>query len=183
MLFFSSCGERKLGYGVLLWSIPERSLMDGDVLLVYIKSNISHVWVVSDARREDKKDVSERFEIPLWQMTEPVRYKKAIALSSTFTPYQGKYARVALDALPIRAEATNSAKRVYRLKAGEVVRILGEHTIEDGPMEIPANGGVALEGKWLKVITQEGTQGWCFSHSLNVFDVARGSTVNTEEVQ
>lgn len=171
-----SC-ERTLGYGVLLWTIPERGLMDGDVLKICIKSNISHVWV---AQKTGEHENSSRFEVPLWQLTEPVRRKKAEALAAETMEYHGKYASVGLDALPVREEATNSSKRVYRLRQGEVVHILGEYTKEDGQMEIPTNGGVPLEGKWLKVITKEGTQGWCFSYNLKMFVVNRGDAIEEE---
>lgn len=165
----ASC-KKTLGYGVLLWAIPERGLLDGDVLKVCIKSNISRVWVVEDENKQ-------RFEVPLWQLTEPNRWKKKETLEAEAKACQGQYAYVCLDALPVRAEATNSSKRVYRLKMGEAVHITGEYTSADGPMEIPANGGVPLEGKWLKVVTKEGTKGWCFSYNLKMFTLKRGEEI------
>lgn len=173
---FIACNERHLGYGVLLWALPERGLMDGDVLLVYIKSNISHVWVVSDEQSGEAN--GSKFEIPLWQMSSPTTKRKATAIATQYRDYQGEYARVMMDALPVRAEATNTARRVYRLKSDEVVKVLGEYTEADGYIELPANGGVPLDGKWLKVVTGEGTVGWCFSHNLEIFKVARGERVD-----
>ena len=62
-LFFSSC-SKKLGYGVVNWSIPEYNLTAGDIVPVYVKSNIEKVYIVG---LNEKTAV--RIEIPLWQLT------------------------------------------------------------------------------------------------------------------
>ena len=62
-LFLSSC-SKKLGYGVVNWSIPEYNLTAGDIIPVYVKSNIEKVYIVG---LNEKTAV--RIEIPLWQLT------------------------------------------------------------------------------------------------------------------
>ena len=42
---FSSC-SRLMGYSVVLWSLPEQNLTDGMIVPVYIKSNITHTYVI-----------------------------------------------------------------------------------------------------------------------------------------
>ena len=54
-----------MGYSVLLWSVPESGLSDGDIVPVYIKSKISGVYVIGIPDTEDK------IEVPLWQITDP----------------------------------------------------------------------------------------------------------------
>lgn len=44
-LLLTSCSNL-MGYGVVLWSIPEEHLYDGDIVPVYIKSNINKVYVI-----------------------------------------------------------------------------------------------------------------------------------------
>ena len=68
-LFLTSCSDKIMGYSVVLWTIPEHNIPAGEILPVYIKSNISHVYIV------EKADGS-KIEIPLWQMTEPVKKNK-----------------------------------------------------------------------------------------------------------
>lgn len=165
MLCFSSC-EKYLGYGVLLWSIPERGLMDGDVLRVCIKSNIAGVWVAE--KMESTQSNKDRFEVPLWMLNAPLSKKKADEIKASYEEYRGCYAKVMLDALPIRSSPTNASKRVYRLREGEVIHILRAYQPSDGKCEVPVSGNEALKGIWLWVITQDGTQGWCFSHSLRL---------------
>ncbi|HIW37271.1 MAG TPA: SH3 domain-containing protein, partial [Candidatus Treponema faecavium] len=41
-----SC-SKLMGYSVVLWTDPEKNLSDGDIVPVYIKSNISQTYVIS----------------------------------------------------------------------------------------------------------------------------------------
>lgn len=154
---FSSC-SKNLGYSVLLWSNSEHELMDGTILKVHIKSNISQVYVVSIPGGK------ENFEVPLWQLTEPERKSKALRQQKRFSDFEHTYASVKLDGLPIRSDAVNTSKQVYRLREGEVIRCLYR-----GSGAAVTNGKGNMEGEWLRVLTSTGTYGWCFSHNLELF--------------
>ena len=160
-----------MGYSVALWNIPEHEVQAGQVLPVYIKSNISHVYVVS-------KDGGEKFEIPLWQLTEPVKKNKINALAEKYAENAHTYASVKLDGLPCRAEPVNTAKQVYRLRKGEVIKILYK-----GKGAKPMAGKNALEGDWYRILTDDGTLGWCFSYNLNLYETdASGQRIGGAEI-
>lgn len=155
---FSSC-SRLMGYSVVLWSLPEQNLTDGMVVPVYIKSNITQSYVIGIPETDQK------CEVPLWQISEPCSKKDVKALSEKYAEYQRKYAKVKLDGLPIRYEPVNTARQVYRLREGETLRVLYK-----GEGSAVMSGKSALQGDWLRVLTNDGTMGWCFSYNLNVFD-------------
>jgi len=160
-----------MGYSVVLWNIPEQGISSGDVVPVYIKSNISHVYVVG-------KTDGEKIEIPLWQLTEPVKKNKIGSIASKYADNAHTYASVKLDGLPCRAEPVNTAKQVYRLRKGEVIKILYK-----GKGQAPMAGKTALEGDWYKILTEEGTPGWCFSYNLNMYETsATGERVGGAEI-
>lgn len=157
-----------MGYSVLLWNIPEKGLQDGDVVPVYIRSNISHVYVIGTSEG--------KFEVPLWQLTEPVSKSKVNKLRNRYADYSHKYATVALDGLPMRAEAVNTAKQVYRLRKNETVKLL--YKVKG---QAPMTGGKPLEGEWLKILTSDGTSGCCFSYNLRPFETdATGGRIGGE---
>ena len=117
---FVACNDI-MGYSVLLWNEPEYKLQDGDIVPVYIRSNISSVYVVGVTDEEGEKKI----ELPLWQLTEPVSKRKVEQSKAKYAEYAHNYAFVKLDGLPCRAEPVNTAKQVYRLRKGEIIKIGG----------------------------------------------------------
>ncbi len=167
-LALASC-SRLLGWGVLLWSVEEPAIPSGTILPVYIRSNIDGVWVVgvNDAASGEKR----KMELPLWRLELYGSKRKATAAAERFSEFAVTYAEAAQDGLPIRAEPDNGARRVYRLKQGEVVKVL------DRAAGNPAmSGDTPLPGEWLKVLTDDGSSGYCFSYRLRLFE-HRGGTL------
>ena len=156
---FASC-SKIMGHSVLLWNLPDYEMQDGDIVPVYIKSNISHVYVIGTA--------NGKMEVPLWQLTEPVSKRKAAKQAQKFSGYTHVYASVALDGLPIRAEPVNTAKQGYRLRKDETIKVLYK-----GQGQAVMAGKKPLEGDWLNVLTSDGTRGWCFSYNLRLFETDR----------
>ncbi|MBE6345051.1 MAG: SH3 domain-containing protein [Spirochaetaceae bacterium] len=160
ILLVTGCSNRKLGYGVLLWSDREHGLLDGEIVPVYVKSNISNSYIIGTDSSKEK------FEVPLWQLTEPESKRKVVKTAEKFLDYQHQYARVVLDGLPIREEPVNLSKQVYRLRKDEVIKVLYKGKGSD-----VMSGSSKMEGDWLRVLTSDGTQGWCFSYNLRLFDI------------
>ena len=162
----ASC-HRSIGHSVLLWDIPQNNLQDGQIVKVYFKSNISHVYVIG------LPGSKENLEVPLWQLTQPVSKKKALKAAQKYAEYQHKYAKIKIDGLPVRADPVNTSKQKYRLHKDEVVKILYKGKGQDVIM----HSGEKLEGDWLCVLTTGGTQGWCFSHNLLIFETGEGGKI------
>ena len=170
LLFLSSC-SRLLGYGVLLWSSEDPPVPSGTVLPVYIRSNIDKVWVVGIPKEfRSGPDGIDKFEIPLSQLELAGSKKKAIARAEAFSPYALLYAETLQDGLPIRDQPDNGARRVYRLKLGEIIKILSP---VKGTVAVGATGD-ALPGEWYNVLTEDGATGFCFSYRLKLFEHAGG---------
>lgn len=168
---FISCGSRVKGYSVLLWNLPEHQLQDGDLVPVYIRSNISQVYVIGTS--------TGKIEVPLWQLTEPQNKFKAKKTLQKYAEFKHKYASVALDGLPMRAEPVNTAKQVYRLRKAENVKILYK-----GKGQAVYAGKNPLEGDWLRILTSDGTEGWCFSYNLRPYETdISGQRINGEIVE
>lgn len=159
LFVFNAC-SRTLGYSVLLWNYPEENLQDGEIVRVFIRSNISQVYVI------EIPGTKERREIPLWQITSPESKSKSMRTARLYENYLHTYAAAKIDGLPIRAEPSNVARGVYRLRPGEVIRIL----YEGNGQPVMAGEGVELDGKWLYVLTTDGTLGWCYSYNLALFE-------------
>jgi hypothetical protein len=168
ILALSSCS--KLGYGVLLWSIDEPPVDSGTVLPVYIKSNIEKIWVVGIPEKSGSYKGNKK-EIPLTQLEFIGSKRKAEKWAESFAPYATLYAENLQDGLPIRSATDNNSKRVYRLRLGEIVKVLG---VAKGIPPISTTGD-PLPGEWYKVLTNDGAIGYCFSFRLKLFNQNEGS--------
>jgi hypothetical protein len=176
--FLDGCSSR-LGWGVLLWSIEDPPIPSGTVLPVYIRSSINRVWVVGlpDGWRSSK-DGSTMMEIPLARFELVGSKKKAVKRAQEFTEYALTYAENMQDRLPIREDPDNSARWVYRLRTGEVVKIL---SLAEGNPVISATGD-PLPGDWYQVLTEDGSKGYCFSYRLKLFEHTGGPLVASDSL-
>lgn len=159
VLLLSSC-TGKIGYGVINWSVPEYGLAAGDVVPVYIQSNIGQVYVVGL-----EGGAVKRAEIPLWQLSLFKNRAAARKAAEERAEFRHTYASVKLDGLPVRSDPENTSRQVYRLREGEKIKIVKKG---EGQPVIAANA--PLEGDWYEVMTDDGTLGWCFSYNLALFD-------------
>jgi len=154
-----------MGYGVLLWSLDEPEVISGAVLPVYVKSNIEKKWIVGFPETPDSNK-KVKFEIPFTQLEYHPTKRRALEAAEIFAPHAMSYAENLLDGLPIRDVPDNNARRVYRLRSGEVIKILG---LSEGIPPIGTSGD-PLPGDWYKVMTNDGVSGFCFSNRLRIFD-------------
>jgi hypothetical protein len=171
VLLLSSC-TRRLGYGVLLWSAEDPPVPSGTVLPVYIRSNINQVWVVG-IPKEFRSEGSriDKFEIPLSNLELAGNRRRALARAEEFSSFALLYAEAIQDGLPIRERPDNTARRVYRLRQGEIIKVLSRAS---GVAAVGASGDPLL-GEWYRVLTEDGTLGYCFSYRLRLFEHEEGS--------
>lgn len=149
-----------IGFGVVSWSIPDHGLSAGDVVPVYIQSNIGKVYVIGAGSEREN-----RIEVPLWQINLYKSRSRAKKAAAAIEPYRFTYATARIDGLPIRAKPENTARQVYRLRLDEIIRI-----VRKGTGTPVLAGNAPLDGDWYNVLTNDGTTGWCFSYNLSLYD-------------
>ena len=154
--------SKKIGYGVVNWSIPEYNLTASDVVPILVRSNISKVYIAELN--------NQKIEIPLWQLTFCSSKREADAYIKKTAEYRSVYAAVKLDGLPLRAAPDNTGKQVYRLRESQIVKVLWKG---DGSPVVARDK--PLEGEWLYVMTNDGIRGWCFSYNLFTYDEGESS--------
>jgi hypothetical protein len=160
----ASCS--RLGWGVLLWSTEDPPIPSGTVLPVYIRSNIDQVWVVGIPEEYRVSGDVNKTEIPLPLFELAGNKSKARKRAEDFTQYARTYAENLQDGLPIRDNPDNGARRVYRLRSGEIIKILAR---VQGQPAISATGD-PLPGDWYQVLAGDGSVGYCFSYRLKLFE-------------
>jgi len=174
VLILSSCS--RLGYGVLLWSVDDPPVDSGTVLPVYIRSNIEKIWVVG-LPEPVRANRDYKMEIPLTQLEFIGSRRKAERWASDFNEYALTYAENLQDGLPIRENPDNNSRRVYRLRLGEIIKVL---SMAVGIPPISATGD-PLPGSWYRVMTHDGVIGFCFSYRLKIFNQNESSVQSASD--
>ena len=149
----------------MLWSTDSPPVDSGAILPVYIKSNIEKKWVVGLPENAGS-DKNLKIEVPLSQLEYIGRKSKAEIWAQEFAPFALLYAENLQDRLPIREGPDNNSRQVYRLRLGEIIKIM------DQTRGIPpiSTTGDPLPGEWYKVMTVDGIIGYCFSYRLRIFN-------------
>jgi hypothetical protein len=112
-------------------------------------------------------------EIPLAHLELAKNQKAAEKRAMDFQEYARTYAETLQDGLPVRDQPENNSRRVYRLKIGEIVKVLSK---AEGVSAISTTGA-PLPGDWLLVLTENGATGYCFSYRLRLFEHEAGPLV------
>ncbi|TVR90652.1 MAG: hypothetical protein EA428_07910 [Spirochaetaceae bacterium] len=171
---FISCGDRPIGYGVLLWPEDPDYLDAGSILTLMSESNITDSYWAKYRPNQDSaaagtedssnnnatmlEDEFSRFRVRKFETQEA-----ALEFAQEFSELAGTYARSQRDALPIRRLMDRHSDRIYRLREGEELKVIDrspERTDEAG-----------LVDYWYRVIAEDGTTGWTFGYYLTIFEV------------
>jgi hypothetical protein len=150
------CGRRSIGYGVVLWSPEEQAVSTGSVVPVYEESRIKKTYIIASPTQKAP------YEIPASRVQLFKSRKEAESFASSFEPVRYLFAISERRALPIREKPDRLSKQVYRLRQDELIKIL-----QLGTEPSDENG---LKGHWHKVLTEDGTVGYCFDYYLTLYD-------------
>ena len=160
MIFISllsvSCGKKYIGYGVLLWSPNEKILETGTTLPIISESKINNTYTVK------KPGSKEQIELPKWRLDVFETEEDAGKNAKMVAQYKTIFAHNLKDGLLIRETPDVTSDRVYKMKRGQTIKIIGrtEKIAEVGQ----------YTGFWYKVLTEDGINGFCFDHYLDIFD-------------
>jgi hypothetical protein len=161
----SGCARLE-GWGLVLWSVKGTAAKSGTVVPVYLKSNISKSYVIGLPGDEKTK-----IEVPFPSLEFFSSKKAAEKRAQEFAPYAAQYLSAGRDGLPVREKPNVSARRVYRLRLGESVKVL---SLAEG--EAVFTGGKALPGEWYFVQATDGTRGYAFSNTMLLYEEKEGTT-------
>jgi hypothetical protein len=144
----------------------------GTVLLVYSGSKADQVWEVGipEAYRSPYGKADDTVEVPFSKLELIKSNAAAKKQAAAFAPFARLYGETLQDGLPIRDAPDNGAKRVYRLRQGEIIKVLSP---AEGTQAISTTGD-PLPGEWYQVLTEDGNRGYCFSYRLRLFEHTQG---------
>lgn len=152
-----SCGPKVLGYGVVLWSTDEQQIATGDTAPVFEDSSIRDVYIAGTG--EDNETL---IELPRARMAFFKKEKDALEYAETYRRYNNIFARTLKDGLAVRSEPDPLSERVYKLREGQLLKIIDK-------LEPPETVG-DHQDNWYYVMTEEGIPGYSFGHNIDIYD-------------
>ncbi len=162
-VLFIGCARLE-GWGMVVWSIPGTSARAGSIVPVYLRSNISKSYLIGLP-----DDQRTKMEVPFAYIEFYRSRNAAGARAKEYAEFAPLYMIAGRDGLPIRDRPSVSARRVYRLRLGETVKVLAR-----AQGEAVFTGGSALPGEWYQVQAQDGTRGYVFSNTMTLYSEEKG---------
>ena len=157
----ASCGARAAGYGVVLWGETSGALTAGSVIPVIRDAPINSSYLVL-APGESKPR-----EFPMGRIRVFKRKSEADDFSRTFAPFVQSWAvsmKQDPPPLPIRDQAKQEGRVIYKLKPAQIVKVVGRSAAPETIQQ--------YADYWYEVITEDGYSGFCFGHYLKAFTTA-----------
>ena len=160
-----SCGPHAAGYGVMLWGAagaedPSGLPVTGSVVAVIRESQAASTYLLSVPGKKTGVDVPMGRVRLFKRRGDAVAFAKLYAENAATWGFSGKQDP---PPLPIREEAKQDAKTIYKLKPNQMVKVVsrsaGKETIKP------------YTDYWYEVVTEDGFGGFVFGHFLKIFDV------------
>ncbi|WP_319561524.1 SH3 domain-containing protein [Marispirochaeta sp.] len=154
-LLITSCSSRGIGFGVILWPPENSSLESSDVVKIISESNIEESYIIEVPGSEEKESLKR------WRVKSYESENAARQASSEYGPFAETMALSSSVGLPVRSQPDALSDRVYRLRQHEEIKVLSK-----APEEAQVG---EYRGYWYKVLTQDGTIGYCFDQYLLLY--------------
>jgi hypothetical protein len=163
LALLGSCGPRADGWGVVLWGStgpqdPSGIPATGSVAAVIGKSQINGTYLL--AAQGGRGGV----EVAAARVRVFGKKAGASAFAEGYAAYAATWAfsqKQDAPPLPIREEAKPDAKTVYKLKPGQLLKVVGRSAEKQAIKP--------YTDYWYEVVTEDGFGGWVFGHFLKVF--------------
>jgi hypothetical protein len=156
LLALASCGGGPGNFAVVLWAPQGGPLANGD--------QVSVVRLGEDSGKATvrAKRVKGTVELEAWRLRLVPNRDQLRAEAEAYAPYARSFAYAQRDGLPLREDPQQEARRVYKLREGQVVKVLsrGEQKVQVA----------SYEDYWYRVLTDDGYEGWSFGYFLPVFE-------------
>jgi len=158
LLVLFSCGARAAGYGVVLWGETGTALATGSVVPVIRDAPINSSWLILVPGEKKAR------EFPMGR----IRFFKKKGEAADYARQLGTYLQswaVSMKEdpppLPIRDQASQDGKVIYKLKPGQLVKVVSRSAAPETIQQ--------YSDYWYEVVTDDGYGGFVFGHYLRPF--------------
>ena len=164
-----SCAPKPIGYGVVFWAEKDSPFQTGELVRIIKESQIQEVYLVNTRRKKELK------EIELWRVRMYATLEEAVKSAAEYSENVYLYGYTERDGLPLREKPHQEARRVYKLREGQLVKIIAR---EKEKVKI-----ASYEDYWYRVLTEDGSEGYSFGYYLNIFSTRGDPQAEAEKLR
>ena len=157
--FLTSCSSNPISYGVVLWGDGRQLVPSGILIEIMQNSEIENVFRF---RLPGGDSQSPLISLPRWRVRDFVDAEDAYNFSNKYKSFSNMYGYADRQGLPLRATESATANILYKLKEGQLVKIIGRSSE-------PVKFG-NFENYWYLVLTEDGIEGYSYGEYLPVFE-------------
>lgn len=163
MALMLSC-QPKTEYGVVLWSANEVEIATGSVVALASYSPRKNLY-----RIETPLGL---IEVDAWRLKTFKTHRAAQDFANSYARSMRTYVE-SERSLPLREEDSASSARIYQVREGQVLKVLGrgEERMQVG----------SYKAYWYQVLTADGVTGWVYGRFLQAYTVADTGEVMHDE--
>jgi hypothetical protein len=161
VLALASCGVRPAGYGVVLWGETGSGLRTGIIVPVIREATIGSSYLLLVPGEKKPR------EFPSGRVRFFRGKSDADHFLQSFSPNVQSWAvsmKQDPPPLPIRDQASQDGRVIYKLKPGQLVKVVGKSAAPETVQQ--------YSDYWYEVVTDDGYSGFCFGHYLTSFTTA-----------
>ncbi|MBN1525189.1 MAG: SH3 domain-containing protein [Spirochaetales bacterium] len=151
ILFSASSCENYRGYGVLLVENEALPVSVGDILNISTVFNVDNYYEV-----ELNEDL---VNIPMWQIEFFNSRSEAEKFTKAYEPFYNTYVFTKkYGYLPMRAEPNSTSNMIYKIKAGQIFKVIGR---DAEPIQVGN-----LSAYWYHLLSGDGVKGYAYGYHL-----------------
>ena len=117
----AGCGPRPIGYSLVFWAEEGAPYRTGELLRVVRESQVQETYLVQLPHSKELTELP-RFRAAFYQSEQEARDAK-----KAYAPFAAVFGYSKKDGLPIREKPTQEAKQIYKLREGQIVKILSRN--------------------------------------------------------
>lgn len=170
-LALASCGVRAAGYGVVVWGETGTGLQTGIIVPVIREATIGSSFLLLVPGEKKPR------EFPAGRVRFFKARSDAARFLQSFSPYLQSWAvsmKQDPPPLPIRDQASQDGRVIYKLKPGQLVKVVGKSAAPETIQQ--------YSDYWYEVVTDDGFSGFCFGHYLTSFTTAGDPTQEAQHI-
>ena len=174
VLVVAACDRGPVGYGVVLWS-ADGELPTGAAVDLIEESSIEETYLARVDAEHTAGPPQDPLTVDQWRVRRFAEAEQAAAFAASYAGFSASFGYTERSGLPLRAEASATAAIIYKLRPGELIKVVARGG------ERAAVG--VYENYWYEVLTEDGTVGYTFGEFLVVFESAGDPRAQMDELR